>query len=96
MLSQLLAFFCQSHNVNTNLLHYQNSLSIIWLLCSQDDYLTLYGKKKKKRSTELGNLLRACAAFLRYIVPVSQAPSLEQNHNALFPVNASVVPYSTH
>ena len=53
-------------------------------------------EKKKKRSSELGNLLRACAAFLRYIVPVSQAPSLEQNHNALFPVNASVVPYSTH
>ena len=29
------------------------------------------------------------------IVPVSQAPSLTQSHHALFPVNASVVPYST-
>ena len=30
------------------------------------------------------------------VVPVSMAPSLEQNHNALLPVNASVVLYSTH
>ena len=29
-------------------------------------------------------------------VPVSMAPSLEQNHNALLLVNASVVPYSAH
>ena len=87
MLSQLLVFFCQSHNVNTNLLHYHNSLSIIWL---QYNYLNPYREKKKKRSSEYAPVL----PFLD-IVPVSQAPSLEQNHNALFPVNASVVPYST-
>ena len=29
------------------------------------------------------------------VVPVSMDSSLEQNHNALVPVNVAVVPYST-
>ena len=53
-----------------------------------------WGKKKKKRSSELGKIYAPVLPFLD-IVPVSQAPSLTQNRNALFPVNASVVPYST-
>ena len=50
--------------------------------------------KKKKRSSELGKIYAPVLPFLD-IVPISQPPSLEQNHNALFSVNASVVPYST-
>ena len=50
--------------------------------------------KKKKRSSELGKIYAPVLPFLD-IVPVAQAPSLTQNLNALFPVNASVVPYRT-
>ena len=57
-------------------------------------FLTPIGQKKKKNDHRNWVIYAPVLPFLD-IVPISQPPSLEQNHNALFSVNASVVPYST-